>query len=127
MVSTEALEYLDAVPADRKPLVERLHGLILDLFPEADVDLSYRMPTYRFGDGWVALANQKRYVSLYTCGAHHLVEFKKAYPGIKTGKGRWDLLFDFPAFPNKFYVVAGSFSGIRPLYQGGIMRCCARL
>lgn len=87
MVSTETLEYLEAVPADRKPLVERLHGLILDLFPEVDVDLSYRMPTYRFGEGWVALANQKRYVSLYTCGAHHLVEFKKAYPEIKTGKG----------------------------------------
>ena len=45
------------------------------------------MPTYRAKDGWVALANQKNYVSLYTCGSHHLVEFKKKHPDIKTGKG----------------------------------------
>ena len=49
--------------------------------------MSYRMPTYRAKDGWVALANQKRYVSLYTCGAHHLVEFKVKCPGIGTGRG----------------------------------------
>lgn len=67
--------------------MQRLHSLVLRLFPEADVDLSYRMSTYRFGDDWVALANQKRYVSLYTCSAHHLVNFKQAYPKIKTGKG----------------------------------------
>ena len=49
--------------------------------------MSYRMPTYTSGQGWVALANQKQYVSLYTCGAQHLTEFKKQYPTIKTGVG----------------------------------------
>ena len=84
----QALEdYFDAVPADRKGVVERLHGLILGLYPDAQVDLSYRMPTYRVGDGWVALANQKHYVSLYTCGAEHLAEFRAAHPEIRTGKG----------------------------------------
>ena len=80
-------EYLDAVPDERKAMVGKLHALILDLYPEAEVDLSYRMPTYRFGDGWVAIGNQKRYVSLYTCGAHHLAGFKQRHPGIRTGKG----------------------------------------
>ena len=79
--------YLAAVPADRKPLVDKLHALIVGLYPEAEIDMSYRMPTYKAKDGWVAIANQKRYVSLYTCGAHHLVDFKKKYPAIKTGKG----------------------------------------
>jgi len=45
------------------------------------------MPTYKVKNGWVALANQKRYVSLYTCGAHHIAEFKVKYPAINTGKG----------------------------------------
>jgi hypothetical protein len=45
------------------------------------------VPTYSHGEGWVAIANQKRYVSLYTCGAHHLENLKAAYPGFKTGKG----------------------------------------
>jgi uncharacterized protein YdhG (YjbR/CyaY superfamily) len=79
--------YFDAVPEDRKHLVDTLHSLIVGLYPQAAIDMSYRMPTYKAGDGWVALANQKRYVSLYTCGAHHIADFKKRYPSIKTGKG----------------------------------------
>ena len=86
-VNADVKRYLAAVPENRKPLVERLHGLIVRLYPEVAIDMSYRMPTYKVGDGWVALANQKRYVSLYTCGAHHLAAFKKNYPGIKTGTG----------------------------------------
>ena len=79
--------YFAEVPENRQPLVERLHELIVGLYPDASIDLSYRMPTYKVGDGWVALANQKRYVSLYTCGAHHLAEFKETYPAVKTGTG----------------------------------------
>jgi len=47
----------------------------------------YKMPTYQVDDGWVAIANQKRYVSLYTCGYHHIADFKAKHPQIKTGKG----------------------------------------
>jgi uncharacterized protein YdhG (YjbR/CyaY superfamily) len=83
----EVRRYLDTVPEDRKPILEKLHNLIVGLYPRAKVDMSYRMPTYKAKDGWVAIANQKRYVSLYTCGAHHIAEFKEKYPGIRTGKG----------------------------------------
>ena len=84
---SDVAAYLDAVPAERRALVDALHALILEAFPDASVDMSYRMPTYRVGEGWVAIANQKRYVSLYTCGAHHLVEFRAEHPRIRTGKG----------------------------------------
>lgn len=84
---TEVDRYFSEVPVDRQALVRQLHELILGLYPDAQVDLSHKMPTYRAKDGWVALANQKRYVSLYTCGAHHLVAFREACPEIKTGKG----------------------------------------
>jgi uncharacterized protein YdhG (YjbR/CyaY superfamily) len=83
----EVRSYLAAVPKERKPLVNRLHELIVELYPDAEIDMSYRMPTYKAEEGWVALANQKQYVSLYTCGAHHLAEFKSKHPKIKTGKG----------------------------------------
>lgn len=79
--------YFDAVPPARLPRLQALHVLILECFPEAMVDLSYKMPTYRYGDGWVAIANQKSYVSLYTCSAEHLAQFKQQYPTYKTGKG----------------------------------------
>lgn len=80
-------KYFDSVPDARRRQLDALHNLIMALYPDADVDLEYRMPTYHFGDGWVAIANQKNYVSLYTCGAHHLKAFKARHPRIKTGKG----------------------------------------
>lgn len=79
--------YFESVPAERKEKVERLHTLVTDLFPDVSVDMRYKMPTYSHGDGWVAIANQKNYVSLYTCNADHLVLFKATCPEIKTGKG----------------------------------------
>ena len=86
-MNDEAQAYFAAVPANRKPRIEALHSLILTLFPDAIVDMHYKMPTYRSGDGWVAIANQKNYISLYTCGYHHIEGFKTKHPSIKTGKG----------------------------------------
>lgn len=61
--------------------------MILKLYPRARVDLSYRMPTYHVDAGWVALANCKHHLSLYTCGYHHISAFREKHPRIKTGKG----------------------------------------
>ena len=83
----EVSDYFDKVPEVRKPVVTALHEAIMGAFPEATVDMKYRMPTYWHGAGWVALANQKNYVSLYTCGYHHIRDFKEKHPRIITGKG----------------------------------------
>ncbi|MBT8446818.1 MAG: DUF1801 domain-containing protein [Gammaproteobacteria bacterium] len=79
--------YFAALPEARRPLLDQLHALITGLFPAAEISMQYKMPTYRVGEGWVAIANQKRYVSLYTCGAHHLAEFKARHPDVPAGKG----------------------------------------
>lgn len=86
-MDTAARAYFDALPADRKDRVEALHALVIELFPQAVIDMRYKMPTYTVGEGWVAIANQKNYISLYTCSAAHLEDFKKQHPDIKTGKG----------------------------------------
>lgn len=80
-------KYIAEIPVERKNRFDSLHSLILRLYPDASVDMEYRMPTYRIGEGWVALANQKNYISLYTCGYHHIETFKTQHPQIKTGKG----------------------------------------
>jgi uncharacterized protein YdhG (YjbR/CyaY superfamily) len=80
-------KYIKNVPPERRERINKLHTLILQLYPDAKVDMQYRMPTYRDGDGWVAIANQKNYISLYTCGYHHIEPFKARHPSIKTGKG----------------------------------------
>lgn len=79
--------YFSSVPEARKSKFNALQKLILKLYPRITVDMQYRMPTYRFEDGWVAIANQKNYISLYTCGYHHIERFKDKHPEIKTGKG----------------------------------------
>jgi len=83
----EVQRFIDAVPADRRPLFDRLHALILGLYPHAEVVISYGVPTYRAKPGWVALSYWKFGVSLYPNGPHHIAEFKAKYPAIKTGKG----------------------------------------
>ncbi len=80
-------KYISGIPDSRKGRFESLHQLIIGLFPEAVVDMKYKMPTYHVGEGWVAIANQKNYISLYTCGYHHIEGFKAKHKGIKTGKG----------------------------------------
>jgi uncharacterized protein YdhG (YjbR/CyaY superfamily) len=80
-------QYISGIPDSRKDRFESLHQLIIGLFPEAIVDMKYNMPTYHVGEGWVAIANRKNYISLYTCGYHHIESFKAKHKGIKTGKG----------------------------------------
>ena len=79
--------YFDSVPEQRRSRLTTLHELIVGLYPNADISLRYKMPTYHYGDGWVAIANQKNYISLYTCSASHIRAFKRRHPSIKTGTG----------------------------------------
>ncbi len=80
-------EYLEDIPPERAEKMNSLIDLIKELYPDAAESMKYKMPTYESPEGWVAVANQKNYVSLYTCSPEHLVEFKKKHPKIKTGKG----------------------------------------
>lgn len=79
--------YFDGVPLKWKNHVQTLHKAVIDCFPEATVDLRYKMPTYSHGEGWVAIASQKNYVSLYTCAVEHMEDFKAMHPDYKTGRG----------------------------------------
>jgi len=83
----EVQDYINSIPKHRIDRFMSVHKLILRLYPDAVISMGYKMPTYRLGDGWLALANQKNYISLYTCGASHLVSYKQKHPQQKTGKG----------------------------------------
>jgi len=83
----ELNKYIESIPENRHDRFMSIHNLILQLYPEATIDMNYKMPTYRVGDGWIALANQKNYISLYTCGISHLESYIQKHPQQKTGKG----------------------------------------
>lgn len=79
--------YLDAVPDSRRERLLSVRERILKLHPNVDESMEYKMPTYRLATGWISIGNQKNYVSVYTCGPHHLAAFREKHPKIKGGKG----------------------------------------
>lgn len=42
--------YIAAIASEHRPLFDRIHGLILEVAPDVDIGLSYKMPTYKVGD-----------------------------------------------------------------------------
>lgn len=88
--------YFDNLPEERRAILLRLHEFILSLDPQAQVLIWYRMPTYRSHKGWVSIANQAKFVSLYTDNPDHLAAYKARHPGVKTGVGSINLKVDEP-------------------------------
>jgi hypothetical protein len=41
--------YIDAIAPEQRPLFDRLHGLVLEMRPDAEVVISYQIPTYKVG------------------------------------------------------------------------------
>ncbi|MEA2590759.1 MAG: hypothetical protein QOD62_590, partial [Actinomycetota bacterium] len=42
-------DYIDAIAPEHRPLFDRLHRLVLAVYPDAAVVLSYQIPTYKVG------------------------------------------------------------------------------
>ena len=76
--------YIDAIPERQRPLFDRLQSLILELYPNAEIVISYQIPTYRVGRRRVFLGLWKGGVSLHGVPVE---AFKQRHPAIKTGKG----------------------------------------
>lgn len=80
-------EYMAGVPPKRRGRMEELIGHIRAWYPRAAIRIKYGIPTFETEGGWVAVANQKNYVSLYTCSPDHIAPYKEKHPGVKSGKG----------------------------------------
>ena len=79
-------EYVDAITAEHRPLFDRLHAIITGEFPDAQVTLSYKMPTYKVGDRRLYLAAWRHGVSLYGWGDRD-GGFVARHPRLKTSTG----------------------------------------
>lgn len=80
-------EYLSSIPKIRTVKIISICDQIKHLYPDAIESMRYKMPTYESNTGWIAIASQKNYLSVYTCSAIHIESFKQKHPNIKTGKG----------------------------------------
>lgn len=79
-------EYMAGMPLERWRRMEELIGHIRTWYPRARIRIKYGIPTFEMENGWVAVANQKNYVSLYTCSPDHIASYKDKHPDAKTGK-----------------------------------------
>jgi hypothetical protein len=70
--------YLDNLPPERRETVDRVWGLIRDNVPEGYTeDIGPKFLSFKAGDEmYVALANQKNYVSLYLMPVYVFPELK---------------------------------------------------
>jgi uncharacterized protein YdhG (YjbR/CyaY superfamily) len=80
-------EYISKIPQNRIERFNELMNKIRKWHPDAELTMKYKMPTFELGDKWLAVANQKSYISVYTCGYHHIESYKEKHPETKTGKG----------------------------------------
>ena len=65
MAPATVREYVEAIPPEHRALFDRVHRLVLEARPEAEVVLSYGMPTFRVGRRRLHVGVWKHGVSLY--------------------------------------------------------------
>jgi hypothetical protein len=80
-------DYIAAIPADFRPLFDRFHRLILDARPDADVILSYQMPSYQVGGRRLYLGIWKHGLSVYGWQRGEDDDFVARHPELKTSTG----------------------------------------
>jgi uncharacterized protein YdhG (YjbR/CyaY superfamily) len=80
-------DYIDAIDPAHRALFDRVHGLILEVHPDAGVVLSYKIPTYVVGRRRIHLGVWRHGVSLYGIGQEGIGAFTARHPDLRTSKG----------------------------------------
>ena len=78
--------YRDEMDAEQRPVFDRLHWLIVATCPDAEVVLSYGMPTYRIGRRRLNIGAWKHGLSLYVSPKRD-GGFSARHPELAAGKG----------------------------------------
>ena len=84
-------DYIDAIPADRRPLFDRLHHLIVEAYPGVTLRLAYKMPTYCVGERCLHVASWKHGLSIYGWEAGSDDGFEARHPELSSGRGTLQL------------------------------------
>jgi len=79
--------YIDGIGPDHRALFGRLHGLIMRARPDAQVTLSYKMPTYKAGKRRLYVGAWKHGISVYGWPQDRGDGFTARHPELVTSKG----------------------------------------
>jgi uncharacterized protein YdhG (YjbR/CyaY superfamily) len=86
-VNDAVKDYIDAIAPDRRPLFDRLHRLVLETHPDAEMVISYEIPTYKVGSRRLFVGVWQHGLSIYGWGEDRDGGFAARHPELKTGKG----------------------------------------
>jgi uncharacterized protein YdhG (YjbR/CyaY superfamily) len=86
-VDDAAREYIDAITAEHRPLFERIYRLVLEVHPDAEVVLSYQIPTYKVGRHRLYVGVWKHGLSIYGWQKDRAAAFTARHPELVTSKG----------------------------------------
>lgn len=79
--------YVDGLDPAHRRLFDRLHRLIVDELPDAQIVMAYQIPLYKVGRRHVGLnAGRRDGVMLTTTSPDHIEEFRRRHPQFKTNK-----------------------------------------
>ena len=79
--------YIDAVDPAHRPMFDRVHRLILATHPDADVVLSYQIPTYKVGKRRLYVGAWQHGISIYGWAQGRDGGFAERHPELRTSKG----------------------------------------
>ncbi|MEA2687342.1 MAG: hypothetical protein QOE93_2537 [Actinomycetota bacterium] len=79
--------YVDAIAPEHRPLFDRIQRLVLEVRPDAELILSYKIPTFVAGRFRLYVGVWKRWVSLYGWGDEDGAAFTTRHPELTSGKG----------------------------------------
>lgn len=86
-MTDDVAAYIDAIAADRRPLFDRVHRLVMDVRPDAQVVLSYKMPTYVAGTRRLHVGVWKHGLSFYGWKQGLDGGLVARHPDLDNGKG----------------------------------------
>ena len=86
-VDSEVQAYVDGIDPANRPLFDRVHGLIVDTFPDVQVGIAYKMPVYRVGDRSLNVGAWKHGVSFYGWVEDASLSVLRNHPELASGKG----------------------------------------
>ena len=78
--------YRDEMDSENRLVFDRLHQLVVETCPDAEVVLSYGMPTYRLGRRRLSIGAWKHGLSLYVSPSRD-GGFSAGHPELAAGKG----------------------------------------
>jgi uncharacterized protein YdhG (YjbR/CyaY superfamily) len=78
--------YRDGIDGEHRPVFDRLHRLIAAACPDAEIMVSYGMPTYRVGRRRLSIGAWKHGLSLYVSPGRD-GGFSARHPELAAGKG----------------------------------------